>query len=63
MLAEPCVAAGQFVNQTTGCQNCSEHHWSAAGNLAATCTACPTGKGVASGSGTKESDCTWSKLN
>ena len=61
ILAEPCLA-GQSLDQSIGCQNCPEDHWSAAGNTAATCTACPSGKGVASGLGTQASDCTWSKL-
>ena len=62
ILVEPCAAAGQYLDQSTGCQNCPADHWSAAGNTAATCTACPSGKGVASGSGTQASDCSWSKL-
>ena len=57
-----CTAAGQYVHPETGCQNCPADHWSVAGNTATTCTACPSGKGVASGSGTQESDCSWSKF-
>ena len=60
ILVEPCKA-GQYLDQTTGCQNCPEDQWSAADNKLTTCTACPSGKGVASGSGTSESACTWSK--
>ena len=60
-LAEPC-AAGQYLDQSTGCQDCSADHWSAVGNTESSCTACPPGKGVAAGSGTQESDCTWSEF-
>ncbi|XP_063688431.1 major surface-labeled trophozoite antigen 417-like [Bolinopsis microptera] len=56
-----CIA-GQFLDQTNGCTDCPADEWSAAANTATTCTACPTGKEVATGKGTKESDCTWSKL-
>lgn len=51
--------AGQFLDQSTGCQDCPKDHWSAAGNTAASCTACPTGKEVAAGQGKQKSDCTW----
>ena len=61
MLVELCVA-GQYLNQTTGCENCPADQWSAADNTAATCTECPSGKGVDSGSGISEIACTWSKL-
>ena len=61
ILVEPCIA-GQYLDPTTGCQNCPADHWSAADNKLAECTACPSGKGVDSGSGTSESACTWSKL-
>ncbi|XP_063690836.1 very low-density lipoprotein receptor-like [Bolinopsis microptera] len=51
--------AGQYLDQSTGCQACPADQWSLAANAASTCTACPAGKGVASGSGTQQSDCTW----
>ena len=60
-LTEPC-AAGQYLDQSTGCQDCSADHWSAEGNTESSCTACPPGKGVAAGSGTQENDCTWSEF-
>jgi len=52
-------AEGQFLDQTTGCTDCPADEWSAPANTDPTCTACPTGKGVASGAGTQESDCTF----
>ena len=61
ILAEPCVA-GQYLDQSTGCQSCPANQWSAADNKANTCTQCPSGKGVDSGSGISEAACTWSKL-
>ena len=60
-LAEPCEA-GYLLDPTDGCQPCPMDEYSAAGNEAATCTKCPEGKGVASGEGTQDSDCKWSKL-
>ena len=62
IFAEPCAAAGQYLDQSTGCQNCPADQWIAAGNTKATCTTCPSGKGVASGLGTQANDCTWSKF-
>ncbi|XP_063692973.1 uncharacterized protein LOC134824899 isoform X2 [Bolinopsis microptera] len=55
---EDCVA-GQSLDQSTGCQPCPADEWSLAANAASTCTACPAGKGVAAGSGTSQSACTW----
>ena len=60
-MIEPCEA-GKYLDEETGCNDCPEDHWSDAGNSLATCTECPAGKGVDSGSGTSESACTWSKL-
>ncbi|KAL5269710.1 hypothetical protein ACHWQZ_G003239 [Mnemiopsis leidyi] len=59
---KPCDA-GQYLDQTNGCEDCPVDHWSAAGNTESSCTACPTGKGVAVGSGTQESDCVWKACN
>ena len=42
------------------CTKCDADKYSASG--ATTCTDCPSAKGVASGEGKQESDCTWSKL-
>ena len=58
--ADPC-AAGQALDPSKGCQNCPADEWSAANNQLTTCTPCPSGKGVAAGSGTSEADCTWSQ--
>jgi hypothetical protein len=55
---EDCVA-GESLDQSTGCQPCPADEWSLAANAASTCTACPAGKGVAAGSGTSQSACTW----
>ena len=51
---------GQYLDPTTGCQDCSENEWSAGGTID-TCTRCPDGKEVAAGAGGSEADCTWSK--
>ena len=63
LVIEPCEA-GKYANkaEVPGCHDCPEDYWSDAGNSLATCTECPAGKGVDSGSGTSESACTWSKL-
>ena len=58
---EPCDA-GSYLDQSKGCQTCPKDTYSVAGNTAAECTACPAGKEVAPGLGTKEDDCSWSKL-
>ena len=58
---DPCDA-GYYLDQIKGCQLCPEHTYSATGNTAAECTACPDGKRVGAGDGTKESDCEWRKL-
>ena len=60
-LAEPCDA-GQFLEESEGCQSCPADEWSEDGNTEASCKKCPDGKGVGSGAGTQESDCQWSKL-
>ena len=61
IFVEPC-AAGEYLDQTTGCQICPADQWSTAGNQLTTCKMCPSGKGVDPGSGTSESACKWSKL-
>ena len=63
MLFSESCAAGQRLDQVDGCVNCPENQWSSDGNNAATCQICPSGKGVAAGEGTMESDCTWGKFN
>ena len=54
--------AGHFSTGGTvdSCTKCEADKYSASG--ATTCTDCPSAKGVASGEGKQESDCTWSKL-
>ena len=57
-IAEPCIA-GFYLDLSIGCQTCPRDTYSVAGNTAAQCTACPDGKRVDAGAGTKESDCEW----
>merc|ERR1740124_1097571 len=59
---KPC-AAGQSLDQNDGCKNCPADHWSASGNIGASCFACPSGKEVGPGLGKQESDCTWKPCN
>ena len=59
---EPCTNGGQYLDQATGCQLCDADTWGSPGSTSATCTPCPTDKGVAAGAGSSEGDCTWSKL-
>ena len=60
ILTEPC-SAGQLFDQSRGCSNCPPDQWSSERNTVATCTDCPSGKGVDAGQGKQESDCIWSE--
>ncbi|XP_063683794.1 major surface-labeled trophozoite antigen 417-like isoform X4 [Bolinopsis microptera] len=56
---KPCTNGGQYLDQATGCQLCGADTWGSPGSTSATCTPCPTDKGVAAGAGSSEDDCTW----
>ncbi|KAL5246618.1 hypothetical protein ACHWQZ_G018733 [Mnemiopsis leidyi] len=53
----PCSAA-HYLDQQQGCRQCSQGTYSSGGTTSS-CSNCPTGKTVAAGSGTSQSDCTW----
>ncbi|KAL5246830.1 hypothetical protein ACHWQZ_G018880 [Mnemiopsis leidyi] len=50
--------ATYYFDQGQGCRQCSEGTYSSGGTTSS-CSNCPTGKTVAAGSGTSQSDCTW----
>ncbi|KAL5246604.1 hypothetical protein ACHWQZ_G018723 [Mnemiopsis leidyi] len=53
----PCPAA-HYLDQVQGCRQCSEGTYNSGGTTSS-CYNCPTGKTVAAGSGTSQSDCYW----
>ena len=55
----PCLAA-HYLDQIHGCRQCSKGTYSSGGTTSS-CSNCPTGKTVAAGTGSFESDCYWSK--
>ena len=56
----PCER-GEYLDQVNGCTQCGEGTYSAGGTISL-CSNCPAGKTVASGHGSSESDCSWSKF-
>ena len=51
---------GKYLDQVNGCTQCGEGTYSAGGTISL-CSNCPAGKTVASGHGSSQSDCSWSK--
>ncbi|XP_063680108.1 uncharacterized protein LOC134815500 [Bolinopsis microptera] len=49
---------GQYYNSSSGCQDCLVDTYSG-GEFVTSCTSCPSGKTVSSGSGTNIVDCEW----
>ena len=60
-LSPEACSQGQYLDQAAGCKNCPVDEWSNGGSVG-NCQSCPANKGVASGAGTSEAACTWSKL-
>ena len=60
-MSEPCDP-GQYIDNDSGCQDCLVDTYSR-GEFVTSCTSCPSGKTVSSGSGTNIEDCEWSEFN
>ena len=59
-LSVPCDP-GQYFDSDSGCQDCLVDTYSG-GEFVTSCTSCPSGKTVSSGSGTNIEDCEWSEF-
>ena len=59
-LSVPCEA-GKYFDSDSGCHDCLVDTYSG-GEFVTSCTSCPSGKTVSSGSGTNIEDCEWSEF-